>query len=605
MPPLPPSLQLTSVRPTCTGCASHSREVEEEGSPSSRGGGEGGPDRRAQRGAGMAPSELAPPGLAPGVVLLQKLRGSRFGYGFYQGMALVLTFLVYMSYHASRRPISIVKSALNPTGNTGCCGDDCDASGVQATLANGTDATGVPGAPTNGTDPAGGGDDCDGGWAPFCGGCGESRLGYLDTAFLISYTFGVMASGHIGDRTNLRHFLLFGMVGSGVMISLVGMAYFWNIHSYSYFLIFQGLTGVFEGTGWPAVVSVVAHWFGKGRRGLIMGIWNSHTSVGNMLGSFLAAAVVDPDWGYSFLVLAALITGVGVFTWLFLIPSPSDVFEAPGAGSYVAGGERVEDEEQGNYERAPEPDSPVKPPPKGINFMAAWAIPGVMSYSFALFFSKLVAYTFLFWLPFYLQENRPDLTSKQAGDLSIFFDLGGIFGGIAAGQLSDATGASASVATGFTLLAMPTMLAYQKLGGVSPTLNDILLVVTGFFVNAPYALITTAVSADLGTHESIASNRNALSTVTAIIDGMGSLGATVGPMLTGQILSNNTTTGAFNKMFVMLCGSSLLAGMLLAQQVWKEHKARRKVVEKATSSESREAESREGETEALLLGQST
>ena len=31
---------------------------------------------------------------------------------------------------------------------------------------------------------------------------------------------------------------------------------------------------------------------------------------------------------------------------------------------------------------------------------------GVVEYSFALFFSKLVSYTFLFWLPFYISNER-------------------------------------------------------------------------------------------------------------------------------------------------------------------------------------------------------
>ena len=48
--------------------------------------------------------------------------------------------------------------------------------------------------------------------------------------------------------------------------------------------------------------------------------------------------------------------------------------------------------------------------------------------------------------------------------------------------------------------------------------------VLGFLVNGPYALITTAVSADLGTHECLQGNAKALSTVTAIIDGTGSIG---------------------------------------------------------------------------------
>ena len=47
---------------------------------------------------------------------------------------------------------------------------------------------------------------------------------------------------------------------------------------------------------------------------------------------------------------------------------------------------------------------------------------------------------------------------------------------------------------------------------------------TGLLVNGPYALITTSVSAELGTHKSLVSSAKALATVTAIIDGTGSIG---------------------------------------------------------------------------------
>ena len=64
--------------------------------------------------------------------------------------------------------------------------------------------------------------------------------------------------------------------------------------------------------------------------------------------------------------------------------------------------------------------------------------------------------------------------------------------------------------------------------------NIVLMMITGMFVNGPYALITTAVSADLGTHSSLKGISRALATVTAIIDGTGSVGAALGPLLTGD-----------------------------------------------------------------------
>ncbi len=87
----------------------------------------------------------------------------------------------------------------------------------------------------------------------------------------------------------------------------------------------QPPTGLFQATGWPSVVSVVANWFGKGKRGLIMGIWNAHTSVGNILGTLLAAAALPYGWGWSFILPGALIGVLGIVIFLFLIVEPGDI----------------------------------------------------------------------------------------------------------------------------------------------------------------------------------------------------------------------------------------------------------------------------------------
>lgn len=55
------------------------------------------------------------------------------------------------------------------------------------------------------------------------------------------------------------------------------------------------------------------------RRGLIMGIWNSHTSVGNILGSLIAGYWVSTCWGLSFIVPGAIVAAMGIVCFLFLI----------------------------------------------------------------------------------------------------------------------------------------------------------------------------------------------------------------------------------------------------------------------------------------------
>jgi OPA family glycerol-3-phosphate transporter-like MFS transporter 1/2 len=96
------------------------------------------------------------------------------------------------------------------------------------------------------------------------------------------------------------------------------------------------------------------------------------------------------------------------------------------------------------------------------------------------------------------------------------------------------------------------------------------MALSGMLVNGPYALITTAVSADLGTHESLKGNSRALATVTAIIDGTGSIGAAIGPMLTGYITSMSDD---WNHVFYMLYAADLIAGLLLTRLILKEARA--------------------------------
>ena len=42
---------------------------------------------------------------------------------------------------------------------------------------------------------------------------------------------------------------------------------------------------------------------------------------------------------------------------------------------------------------------------KSVGLVEACMIPGVIPFALCLFFAKLVAYTFLYWLPFYLTQT--------------------------------------------------------------------------------------------------------------------------------------------------------------------------------------------------------
>lgn len=162
------------------------------------------------------------------------------------------------------------------------------------------------------------------------------------------------------------------------------------------------------------------------------------------------------------------------------------------------------------------------------------------------------------------------LSHKTAGILSTIFDIGGVFGGILAGLISDVIEARATTSVTFLLLSIPALVFYRLYGSLSMLANVSLMFLSGLLVNGPYSLITTAVAADLGTQSSINGNSRALATVTAIIDGTGSVGAALGPLLAGYI-----STRGWNSVFLMLILSVFFASLLLVRVTRTEIRAKR------------------------------
>ncbi|XP_033965888.1 glucose-6-phosphate exchanger SLC37A1 isoform X2 [Pseudochaenichthys georgianus] len=509
----------------------------------------------------------------------------------YRVLTFILTFLLYTSFHLSRKPISIVKSELHK---------NCSSVSEIATLASSSGSPQPPPQPPIHADM-----DCS--WKPFDKKNYRQLLGAMDYSFLCAYAVGMYLSGIIGERLPIRLYLTVGMLSSGLFTCLFGLGYVYNIHNMGFYVFVQVANGLVQTTGWPSVVTCISNWFGKGRRGLVMGLWNSHTSVGNILGSLIAGYWVSSNWGMSFIVPGIIIAVMGVVCFFFLIEHPNDLKSmyaqntSPGKRVPTKSWNGVNDGHTEVYHQYKDnqtqahcyyedsiqnrksydtelllpSDSLCVPAqtvvvvkresePSAISFMGALRIPGVIEFSLCLLFAKLVSYTFLFWLPLYITKTA-HLDAKKAGDLSTLFDVGGIVGGILAGVISDRLGKRATTCAVMLLLAAPTLYGFSMISefGFGPTIG--MLLVCGGLVNGPYSLITTAVSADLGTHKSLKGNARALSTVTAIIDGTGSIGAALGPLLAGLL-----SAGGWDQVFYMLMTADFLALLCLLRLVTKE-----------------------------------
>jgi len=211
----------------------------------------------------------------------------------HQGIVLAITFLVYASFHASRRPISIVKSALHRENCTELAADQSHNATTECS------------------------------WAPFDGDNYKAQFSILESCYLFTYAFCMFIAGYFAERSNLRIFLTVALVLSGLLTASFGMARVFDVHSMGYFIGVQILSGIVQTSGWPAVVAVVGEWFGSSKKGFIMGLWNFHTSFGNILGTLLSGAFVDSNWGLSFIACGSVCFISAIIVYFCLIPSKS------------------------------------------------------------------------------------------------------------------------------------------------------------------------------------------------------------------------------------------------------------------------------------------
>lgn len=400
---------------------------------------------------------------------------------------------------------------------------------------------------------------------------GKVLLGSCDTVYLVFYAIGLFFSGHIADSMSIKVFLGLGMLGSGLFVALIGFGKTLDVHSLWYFYSIYAVQGLFQASGWPSVVAAMANWYPKGSRGLVMGIWNAHTSVGNILGSLVSGAALGlgmngADWPAAFFLSGALIAVGGVIVLLFLPNHPHDV-----------GLPSMQELEAETLDEALLNDLPLfsrdDEGPQRHRFLRALMIPGVLEFSFALFFAKFVAYMFIYWLPYYL--GHLEFSATDAANLSTAFDVGGVVGGVIAGFVSDRIGRRAPVVFVYLVLSVPSLYIYREMsasiGDSSIGLNVLLMVVCGMFVNGPYALITTAVSADLGQHPSLQGDLSLTATVTGIVDGTGSIGASVQGVLIGIVASGCNGNGqSWDAVFYLLMICCACSGVCILRLVLKQ-----------------------------------
>ncbi|KAG6500294.1 hypothetical protein ZIOFF_040137 [Zingiber officinale] len=309
------------------------------------------------------------------------LRGRRKGVQqqSHRGLVLALTFVAYACYQASRKLPSIIKSVLDPKAHPSFQPPRPWPLGLFF-----VEAERSPGGPHS----------CGNGWPPFNGTDGMARLGEIDVAFLACYSVGMYAVGHLGDGLDLRLFLAFGMIGSGAFVAPFGMGVLLEHPRLRIIPCHDDYRRI------APVDRVAVGGSGGGElvRGTEEGFHHGHMERPHLHRQHQRVAARSQRAAVRLGVVVHFAGGShsgwrrsGLLLLVCLLPnqkmSTSEMVDATRRTPFET---RRRCDGRRQKQRTEDRGS-------AVGILKACSIPGVIPFALCLFFSKLVAYTFLYW----------------------------------------------------------------------------------------------------------------------------------------------------------------------------------------------------------------
>jgi sugar phosphate permease len=184
--------------------------------------------------------------------------------------------------------------------------------------------------------------------------------------------------------------------------------------------------------------------------------------------------------------------------------------------------------------------------------------PELWCYGLSYFCIKLIRYSLLFWLPYFLAQTL-EYSDENAAYTSLALEVGGTIGVVLVGVLSDRVRWSRAAVSALCLVGLCLALfVYKSLlfglaaGGLRDAINLAGLALIGAALFAPDSLLAGAAAQDIG-------GVRAASTATGFVNGMGSLGA----MLQGYVTAELSQRAGWEALFAVFVGLAALGGVAL------------------------------------------
>jgi sugar phosphate permease len=361
-----------------------------------------------------------------------------------------------------------------------------------------------------------------------------AQIGYLSSVGTLCYALGKFINGFLSDRLGGKRVFITGMVGSAA-----ATAWFASSNRFHLFLAAWAVNSYFLSMGWVGLVKVMSHWFGKERRGTIMG----YMSLNFQLGSSLAKAFTSFLLGFSFLVWrglflapAAILLCIAVAVFFLLREEPE--------GSDVA-------------------ELSSQRPSRVAAHAGAWTVL-LKSRLFLLILWGSAAMTLIrtFFDDFtalWLYESG--LQTRTAGFIAALFTVGGMAGSVLAGIASDRLGKGnrGPVMIVSTVLLAIMLFCSELFPKNSVLFSALFFALTGFFMFGVYSILSGVSAIDFGGTVSPA-------TAAGIIDGVGYLAASLAGLMVARLKSGSS----WEHLVIIFAALTLVIALSLLP-LWKNY----------------------------------
>lgn len=371
-------------------------------------------------------------------------------------------------------------------------------------------------------------------------GMSKVQLGMLCSILSLAYGVSKFLSGILGDKSNPRYFMSIGLILTGVFNLLFGMSsFFWA------FALFWGLNGWFQGWGWPGCAKLLTHWYSQSERGRWWTIWSTSHNIGGALIPILVAACAEYcGWRSALYIPGILCITAGVWLMNRLRDTPQSLGLPPiekFRNDYPSGKAVPEKSELSAKE-----------------ILWKYVLTNKWVWVLALFsfFIYVMRFAINAWSMLYLIEVKK-YSNLEAGFCVSLFEIGGFFGCLAGGWLSDVVfkGKRNPINVLFTICILSVLAAFKWVDIFWPLLDASFLFLFGFFIFGPQSIIGLA-TAEL-------SHKKAAATATGFAGCFSYLGAAVAGAPFGALIKE----WGWDSFFLAL-GACSVIGSLLILPLW-------------------------------------